>query len=76
VARCITDLGWMRIDIAPSAQVTKFGLLVGLPGPQQHNHEAVLFFDNYNHLLGGPVCHAVVGFGSLLSKILRDLLVA
>ena len=42
----------MRIDIAPSAQVTKFGLLVGLPGPQQHNHEAVLFFDNYNHLLG------------------------
>jgi hypothetical protein len=48
-----TDLGWMRIDIAPSAQVTKFGLLVGLPGSQQHNHEAVLFFDNYNHLLGG-----------------------
>src|SRR6202022_1829918 len=42
-----TDLGWMRIDIAPSAQVTKFGLLVGLPGPKQHNHEAVLFFDNY-----------------------------
>ena len=51
-----TDLGWMRIDIAPSAQVTKFGLLVGLPGPQKHNHEAVLFFDNYNHLLGtGPL---------------------
>jgi len=48
-----TDLGWMKIDIDPSAQVTKFGLLVGLPGPQQHNHEAVLFFDNYNHLLGG-----------------------
>jgi hypothetical protein len=48
-----TDLGWMKIDIDPSAQVTKFGLLVGLPGPQKHNHEAVLFFDNYNHLLGG-----------------------
>jgi len=48
-----TDLGWMRISIAPSARVTKFGLLVGLPGPQQHNHEAVLFFDDYNHLLGG-----------------------
>ena len=50
----------MRIDIAPSAQVTKFGLLVGLPGPQKHNHEAVLFFDNYNHLLGtGPLGAAV-----------------
>jgi hypothetical protein len=48
-----TDLGWMRIEIAPSAHITKFGLLVGLAGPQQHNHEAVLFFDNNNHLLGG-----------------------
>jgi len=48
-----TDLGWMRIEIAPSAQVTKFGLFVGLAGPQQHNHEAVLFFDSNNRLLGG-----------------------
>jgi hypothetical protein len=43
----------VKIDIDPSAQVTKFGLLVGLPGPQKHNHEAVFSFDNYNHLLGG-----------------------
>jgi len=57
-----TDLGWMRIAIAPSARVTKFGLLVGLPGPQQRNHEAVLFFDDYNHLIGGTGVSRRSGF--------------
>ena len=46
------DLGWIRVEIAPSAQITKFGLFVGLPGEAQHNHEAVAFFDNHNELLG------------------------
>jgi hypothetical protein len=46
------DLGWIRIEIAPSAQITKFGLFVGLAGEAQHNHEAVAFFDNHNDLLG------------------------
>jgi hypothetical protein len=46
------DLGWIRIEIAPSAQITKFGLFVGLAGEAQHNHEAVAFFDNHNDFLG------------------------
>jgi hypothetical protein len=45
------DLGWIRIEIAPSAQITKFGLFVGLGGDQS-NHEAVAFFDTHNDLLG------------------------
>jgi hypothetical protein len=47
-----SDLGWIRIEIAPSAQITKFGFFVGLPGEAQHNHEAVAFFDTHNELLG------------------------
>jgi hypothetical protein len=47
-----SDLGWIRIEIAPSAQITKFGFFVGLAGPQQFNHEAVAFFDTHNELLG------------------------
>jgi hypothetical protein len=46
------DLGWIRIEIASSAQITKFGLFVGLAGEAQHNHEAVAFFDNHNDFLG------------------------
>jgi hypothetical protein len=36
-----TDLGWMKIDIDPSAQVTKFGLLVGLPAEAQSRSRAL-----------------------------------
>jgi hypothetical protein len=57
-----SDLGWMKIDIAPSAQVTKFGFFVGLPGEAQHTREAVLFFDTHNDFLGST---AVIRDGGL-----------
>jgi hypothetical protein len=56
------DLGWMRIEIAPSAQITKFGFFVGLFGPAQHTSEAVAFFDTHNELLGST---AVIRDGGL-----------
>jgi hypothetical protein len=69
-----TDLGWMRIEIAPSAQVTQFGLFVGLAGPQQHNHEAVLFLTITMICSGERVCHMRMGaFRSLVSKPPLDL---
>ena len=56
------DLGWIRIEIAPSAQITKFGFFVaGNSG--EHNHEAVAFFDTHNELLGSTGVSEVVGPG-------------
>jgi hypothetical protein len=77
-----TDLGWIRIEIAPSAQVTKFGFLVGQAGPEQSNQEAVLFFDDHNQLLGGTGVsreggYQFVGFentkGLIGSVIIQDV---
>jgi len=47
-----TDLGFIFIAIAPEANVTKFGFLVGLAGEAQHHKETVFFFDTNNILLG------------------------
>ena len=47
-----TDLGFIFIAIAPGANVTKFGFLVGLAGEAQHHKETVFFFDTNNILLG------------------------
>jgi hypothetical protein len=47
-----TDLGFIDIAIAPGANVTKFGFLVGLAGEAQHHKETVSFFDTNNILLG------------------------
>src|SRR5215467_6506735 len=44
------DLGWIRIEITNSAQITKLGLFVG-GNSGEHNHEAVAFFDTHNDLL-------------------------
>jgi hypothetical protein len=68
------DLGWMKIDIDPSAQVTKFGLLVGLPGPRTITKPCSFSTITISCSVA-RVCHAVVGFSSLLSRVLRDLLV-
>jgi len=57
------DLGWIRIAIDPSAQITKFGFLVGVAG-QNPNHEAVAFFDTNNELLGSTGV-SVPAFGGL-----------
>jgi hypothetical protein len=53
------DLGWIRIEIANSAQITKFGLFVG-GNSGEHNHEAVAFFDTHNELLGSTGVSEVV----------------
>jgi LPXTG-motif cell wall-anchored protein len=58
------DLGWIRIEIAPSAQITKFGFFVG-GNSGEHNHEAVAFFDTHNELLGSIGVSEVVGTGML-----------
>jgi hypothetical protein len=47
-----TDLGFIAIAIAPGANVTKFGFLVGLAGAAQPHQETVAFFDTSNVLLG------------------------
>jgi len=47
-----TDLGFIDIAIAPGANVTKFGFLVGLAGAAQPHQETVSFFDTSNVLLG------------------------
>jgi hypothetical protein len=57
------DLGWIRIEIAPSAQITKFGFFVGLFGPAQHTSEAVAFFDTHNELLGSTAVTRAGGLG-------------
>jgi hypothetical protein len=54
------DLGWIRIEIAPSAQITKFGFFVG-GNSGEHNHEAVAFFDTHNELLGSTGTSLLVG---------------
>ena len=46
-----TDLGFINIEIAPEANVTKIGFLVGLAGEAQHHKETVSFFDTNNVLL-------------------------
>jgi hypothetical protein len=56
------DLGWIRIEIAPSAQITKFGFFVG-GNSGEHNHAAVAFFDTQNELLGSTGVSEVVGTG-------------
>jgi hypothetical protein len=61
------DLGWIRIEIAPSAQITKFGFFVG-GNSGEHNHEAVAFFDTHNELLGSTGVSEVV-----VSPALRGL---
>jgi hypothetical protein len=75
------DLGFIRIAIAPSAQVTKFGFLVGLGGPDQHTQETVTFFDTNNVQLGStfvsvPGGLPFVGFentaGFLGSALIQD----
>src|SRR5262249_46589739 len=53
------DLGWIRIEITNSAQITKFGLFVG-GNSGEHNHEAVAFFDTHNDLLGSTGVSEVV----------------
>jgi hypothetical protein len=53
------DLGWIRIEIPNSAQITKFGLFVG-GNSGEHNHEAVAFFDTHNDLLGSTGVSEVV----------------
>jgi hypothetical protein len=58
------DLGWIGIEIAPSAQITKFGFFVG-GNSGEHNHEAVAFFDTHNELLGSTAVSEVVGPGML-----------
>src|SRR5690242_7040191 len=40
-----TDLGFIDIAIAPGANVTKFGFLVGLAGAAQPHQETISFFD-------------------------------
>ena len=40
-----TDLGYLNIEIAPGANVTKLEFMVGLAGEAQHNRENVSFFD-------------------------------
>jgi hypothetical protein len=52
LSTAFNDLGWIRIEIGPSAQITKFGFFVGLAGPAQHTSEAVAFFGSHNELLG------------------------
>jgi hypothetical protein len=47
-----TDLGFINIALAPGANVTKFGFLVGLAGEAQHSRETVSFFDTSDVLLG------------------------
>jgi hypothetical protein len=54
------DLGWIRIEIPNSAQITKFGFLVG-GNSGEHNHETVAFFDNHNELLGSTAVSLLVG---------------
>jgi hypothetical protein len=56
------DLGWIRIEIAPSAQITKFGFFVGYGSLQQPHHEAVAFFDTHNELLGSTGVSLPGGF--------------
>jgi hypothetical protein len=57
-----SDVGFIRIAIAPSAQVTKFGFLVGLGGPQQQTQETVTFFDTNNVQLGSMFVSLPGGF--------------
>jgi hypothetical protein len=71
-----TDLGWMRIEISPSAQVTKFGFLLVSPDRSSTITKPCSFSTTTITCSGARVCHAVVGFSSLLSRILRDWLVA
>jgi hypothetical protein len=56
------DLGWIRIEIPNSAQITKFGFFVG-GNSGEHNHAAVAFFDTHNELLGSTGVSEVVGTG-------------
>jgi len=58
-----TDLGFINIAIAPGANVTKFGFLVGLAGEAQQNSETVTFFDTNNVLLGSIAVSRSGGFG-------------
>jgi hypothetical protein len=58
-----TDLGFINIAIAPGANITQFGLLVGLAGEAQANSETVSFFDTKNVLLGSVYVSRDGGFG-------------
>lgn len=57
-----TDLGFLNIAIAPGANVTKFGFLVGLAGEAQHHKETISFFDTNNILLGSILVSSLGGF--------------
>jgi hypothetical protein len=57
-----TDLGFINITLAPEANVTKFGFLVGLAGEAQHSRETVSFFDINDVLLGTVNVHSAGGF--------------
>ena len=76
-----TDLGFIKIAIAPGANVTQFGFLVGLAGPAQQNAETVSFFDTNSVLLGSINVSSAGGFtfvgfedsgGSIGSALVTD----